>query len=703
MTLLKTQRLIVYTLALLSITALLAATLPVGALQQPESHLIPIGGGYSDIYAGFVKEVIASATTNQVKILVLPSASATNADAISDEERAVLTKSAEERRFQIEEACKRAAPDTMTCTAILAPLFTRSDARQAEALKYFTDDLSAIFMLGDDPAVGMRVIGSTAVEKAVQQAQARGTIVGGTGGGGAMQSQAMLAGYNPAYNPSTSLNFGAVDVWDTFTKRGLALGLDGAILDQQFYQNGNEGRLLNAIALSDAPHVGIGIDTYTGLNVYGGTRLQDVFGLYTVMILDAETYHAAEAVQYVGKEHKLSLRNVLVQMLAPGKFSYDLDKRLLSLGTKAQAVNPKLARDFKALSLPRQAGPLILAGDLSSSVSGGPALKRLVELSGGDKANILIVAAGYPSDSAAQAAAEKYAALLGVPSQTAVVLDQTEPLAIPRDATGLLLIAKDQSKINVDQLQSLKAAWASGLPLLADNGGAAITGKVYSAHGPTPKEPDEAEFATEKSFLQGATQIEKGLGLLDITVEPQLLNDNRWGRLFALAYNSPQQIALGLTQNTALEITNEGPQTLGTNETFVLDLRNAGLDVGDNTGFVIANGMLDVFAPGEAVKPTAADVKATVTPAATPALPTETPTPTNTPTATATPTPTATGTPTSTPTPRPTATATPTPTATPVIVSKEPSEGLPLLPLAVGLGLLFFAAVLLLGRRRAPK
>jgi cyanophycinase-like exopeptidase len=692
-------------LILLSVLSVLAGALPALAQEPPIKQLIPIGGGYSDVYAGFAQAALANAKNNQVKILVLPIAAATNAETITDVERADKVKEGEERRFQIEEACKRAAPQNVKCTAIFAPILTRSDAQDLAAVKYFSDDLSAIFLLDGDPAIAMQVISDTPVEQALTTVYTAGTIVAGTGAGGRLQSLTQLTDYPPNFNADNALNFGAVEIRTTPPPRGLPFALKNALLDPHFFQQNRVGYLLNALALPDVPHVGLGVDTYTGVNVYDETRVQDVFGLYVATILDGETYHAADAVQYGGADHTLSLRNVLVQLLAPGKFSYDLDKRVMSIGTKARPPKAKIARDFKALALPKGAGPLILAGDLSEALDLNPIIQRFVSLAGGSQANLMIVAAGYPSASSAQTAADKYAKALDVPSQTVVVSAQDKPLTIPPEVTGLLLIAKDQSKVSTSLLEPIKTAWLNGLPVLADNGGAAVVGTSFSAHGPTPQDADEAEFAVQKSFLQGTTKIFDGLGLLDITVEPQLLNDNRWGRLFSLAYNQPDQLALGLTQNSALEITPSGARTIGDNALIMLDLRNAVLALGTNDGFVIANGLLDVFAPDESVKPVNADVKAVPTRAPTPVLPTNTPTPTSTATPTIPPPlipPTLTLTPTLTPTATPTETPTetPTPAVTPDETTASTSEGIPLVPIAIGAGIIFFVVVLIAGRRR---
>jgi cyanophycinase-like exopeptidase len=124
-------------------------------------------------------------------------------------------------------------------------------------------------------------------------------------------------------------------------------------------------------------------------------------------------------------------------------------------------------------------------------------------------------------------------------------------------------------------------------------------GANFSSHGPTPAEGKPAEMATQASFLKGETQIQAGLHLLDIHIEPQVLEDNRWGRLVSLAYNHPSKLAIGIDRDTALEIDRWGARVIGVNAVFVMDLRTAELEVGDNRSYVIANGLLDVFIPGE--------------------------------------------------------------------------------------------------------
>jgi cyanophycinase len=633
--------------------------------------LIPIGGGYTDIYTGFTSAAVANARKNYVNILVLPIGYASAPDHITSVERDDNLDAAELRRFEIEKACLRIAPADFECRVTLAPVFTRSDALDSANQAYFSNDLAAIFILGGDQSVAMRVINGTPIEVALNEAYVLGTIIAGTSAGGSILSSAMIAGYNPTFADFNALQFGAVDVWNSAEKHGLPFAIHDAILEGQFFQRGRFGRLINAISLPDSPHVGIGIDAYTGVYLVQGRMLENVFGRYSVAILDAETYHAAQAVRYVGPDHILSLRNVLVHLLSPGYSAFDLLKRQHSLSAPAD----KQKRSFDAFDLPAGNAPILLAGDLSQDLPGNPILRRFESVarrqSGGTQAKILIVAAGFSSSRAAQQMAAKFAAQLELPVQFLVVGPDSDNLDLPATNRydAILFIAQDQSILaaNLPQLSFIKDAWQAGKPVLADNAAAAALGEFFSALPPTPIDEEAREAVVQRSLIQGSTKIVPGLGLVNLNAEPQLITDNRWGRLFSLAYSQPEVIALGLPHNTVVEISPAGAVVSGENVVFTLDLRSAQLDLGMNRGFVIANGLLDVFAPGERLQPITADTSASPALAATPDL--STPTPTFLPTAT--PLPSLTLTPTEAPSEtllhgRPT--RTPRPTATPLVI-----------------------------------
>jgi hypothetical protein len=315
-----------------------------------------------------------------------------------------------------------------------------------------------------------------------------------------------------------------------------------------------------------------------------------------VAVLDVATYGATDSLHYAGERETISARNILVHLLAPGDFYYDITTRTSSLAKPPHTVGRRL----NELKLPKDAGPLLLTGGLKNdSLVWG----RFAKLSAGSDEPLLIVATGFPNERPAQRAADKLGEQLGGAYTTVVIsVDGNEPNVDDGAYRGIVVLARDQSLLQPERLGAIKRAWLSGTPLLLDGAAAVLAGTVFSAHAPTPEEAEPAELATQRSFLAGRTVITDALGLVDITVEPQLLADNRWGRLFSLAYTQPGTVAFGLADGAGLLLTEEGVEAVGDNVVISLDLRRATLDLGANQAFVIANGLLDVFAPGDDIR-----------------------------------------------------------------------------------------------------
>jgi cyanophycinase-like exopeptidase len=102
-------------------------------------------------------------------------------------------------------------------------------------------------------------------------------------------------------------------------------------------------------------------------------------------------------------------------------------------------------------------------------------------------------------------------------------------------------------------------------------------------------------------LIVGNTTINEGLGLVNAMIEPQVISDARFGRMFALAYQNPTFLAIGLPDNAALQFDGAAVTVLGANSVVTLDLSAATLAEGENGGFIWANGLLDTFANGEIV------------------------------------------------------------------------------------------------------
>jgi cyanophycinase len=581
----------------LAILLVLLAVAPAQAQSAPDL-LIPAGGGYGDVYDGIVQAMFERETDGAVTITVLPSAYATDAFEITDEERAQNIEDAEVRRSQIEEACLESAPEGVACVATTAPIFVRADAEDPANLAWFGEDVDGVFILGGDQAIAMQVLAGTPVEDALAELYGRRIVIAGTSAGAAVLSQSMIAGYSgDDFDSTNALNQGSVLLWQGEDERGLNFGVQGALLDQHFFQRGRPGRLLEAISRPDAPHVGVGVDAYTALRVEGGTVFTDVFGLYTAAVLDAETLGAAAGAQYVGEQNTLRLRNVLVHLLAPGGSSYDLATRTHSLAATLTPGDAAVSgRTFDGLVLPEGAGPLILAGRTTTPGQGDSyaAFVAATEASAGP---LLVVAAAWPNDIAARRAADKVAAALAISGST---VRDSEALSLDEPYAGIVVLGYDQAAIDPARLSAAAEAWRQGAPLLLERAAAAIAGAAYSQHG-SPVWEDEVD--TQQSMLAGSTTIADGLNLLPVTVEVRVLETNRWGRLFSLAYSHPDQPALAIGEDTALLLDDAGATVLGEGAIIALDLRGATLALGSNDGFAIANGLLDVFTPSDAVAP----------------------------------------------------------------------------------------------------
>lgn len=565
--------------------------------QDAAGLLAPVGGGYADVYPGIVAALLARAQDNNVQVVVIPTTYSTNATAITAAERETNLRDAERRRFELEEACKRAAAKGTRCTVTLAPIFTRTDAEDADILQLFGDDVTGVFFLGGDQAVAMEALANTPAEEAIAAVYARGGVIAGTSAGGAIQSRAMIADYSRNVAAGNALTRHAAELWNRTDRRGLSVGVSEAVLDQHFFQRGRLGRLLSTVLRPDAPPIGVGVDAYTGVRIEAGHVLTGVFGLYTVAVLDAATYDAAETVAYRGESELISARNVLVHLLAPGDFAYDITTRTPSLAPPPTA----LMRTLDALTAPDGAGPLFLTGGLATA---SEVWSLFGDATAGDDAPLLIVAAGFANVRPAQRAADKLGKQLGGDYVVKVVDGkQTMPLALDGAYRGIVVLARDQALLQPARLTVIANAWRTGTPLLLDGAAAALAGAAFAAHSPTPEDAEAAEIATQRAFLAGRTVITPALGLLDITVEPRVLADNRWGRIFSLAYTQPEMVAFGIADDAALIVTRDGASVAGDNVVVSLDLRAATLALGENQAFVIANGLLDVFAPGDVLWP----------------------------------------------------------------------------------------------------
>lgn len=211
----------------------------------------------------------------------------------------------------------------------------------------------------------MRVLMDTPLERTLQRAFFRGVPMGGTGGGAVIHATSMIASYaDRSYSPRNALHQDALAIWNESDRRGLSFGNKQVVLEHAIWERARLPRLLNAIAQVDTPPIGIGIERDTGMVLVDDTTLTTVFGLHSVLILDAQTFEAADSHHFGDISGTLAMRGVLFHLLAPSDYGYDITSRSTTLA-------PVLATghiSYEAVHLQAGAGVLILSGGVIGCV-----------------------------------------------------------------------------------------------------------------------------------------------------------------------------------------------------------------------------------------------------------------------------------------------------------------------------------------------
>jgi hypothetical protein len=135
-------------------------------------------------------------------------------------------------------------------------------------------------------------------------------------------------------------------------------------------------------------------------------------------------------------------------------------------------------------------------------------------------------------------------------------------------------------------------------------------------------------------FTPGRYQLQTGLGFVQANIEPLALTSHSWERSITSSYLFPETLSIGLAPGAALKIDSETASILGTNVVTLVDLRTATITTGESGIYEIANGLLDIYTPGEQIQALVADAEAAPIHAPTPELAVTTPPPEPIPTAT---------------------------------------------------------------------
>ena len=423
----------------------------------------------------------------------------------------------------------------------------------------------------------------------------------------------MIAGYTGANGPEQGLEEGSVDIWTydgaTDTERGLSFGLQDVLLEQHVLQRGRIARLINASFTSG--EIGIGVDADTAATIEDGSDLSRIGGASAVFVTDSLTYGSLGQFDPSGT---LSIQAVATHVLPAGD-GYDLAARRPVVAGTSIAAPVITGRSFPSLATPGGSGPLLLAGGAPSS----GVLDRLVAASGGAGSTIVVLAAGYAKAETATKDAKASVAALGARGVTAswyVVDAKAKPALVAAalsGADGMILTAPDPSLVLAGLAAqpaitaAIHAAWLGGAALLA-NDAAASALSIRFARDPRPgPSTAEVEAAAVAEFRPDSVDPVAGLGWVGVAIEPGIVSNRHWGRLYNDLDAAPVggRIGFGIDAGTAVEFRPDlaAPLVVGDGAAVALDGRYGSFGVGSNGALAARWVLLDTFVGGQAIAP----------------------------------------------------------------------------------------------------
>lgn len=575
--------------------------------------LVPIGGGYGhhveQQFAGLARQrAVQLGADRTVDLLVVPS---TYGDDPAD--RAENLRLAKGRTDDLNTACTAiVASGAITgCTARLLTLLDRADAENpANSAALAGRGVDGVFILGGDQTIAMRVLANTPAEAALAQAYRRGVVTGGSSAGNAVLSRSMITGYTPDGYPWTGLQRGSSTIgWGDSLgtdDRGLAFGSERFIFDQHFYQRGRFGRLLNLTAQSVEHYgspgkIGLGVDYNTAPVLADDRTITGMIGDSSAAVMDLA---GASAPAWVGPDGTLTVRGVRTGLLAPGAGQrYDARSRqLLVNGTALPAVP---APPPPRLALPGRAS--VLLGGGGNDTPGSAVLQRFAGKASG-AGDVLVLTAGYPDAAAARAAAQRYTAAVkkaGYQGRVRMLIAGTDPIdaASVAGAAGVLVLGGDQQLMS-DAVRdngfagAVRSAISTAKVVLTEGAATAALGPRYDAvANPTSDTDEDAAIA---AFRADGNSFSPGLGLIRAaTLEPILGYDYRWGRLYAAVAHHRATPAVGISEQTAVELDGTTATVLGARSVVTVDGRRGWFGTGSNGAIAAGNVFLSAYAGGQ--------------------------------------------------------------------------------------------------------
>lgn len=218
-------------------------------------------------------------------------------------------------------------------------------------------------------------------------------------------------------------------------------------------------------------------------------------------------------------------------------------------------------------------GPLLLIGGAEDKIGSRTILRRFVQLAGGPRARIAVVAAAsnfpdyvgkrYNEIFTALGAAE--VTLLDL--RTRELARRAEPLNQLDAATAIFISGGDQLKLTAmlggtPIARHIRARHAAGVVVGGTSAGASVASEHMLAYG-------QSGIPPRKAMMQFAP----GLGLISgIVVDQHFGARGRAGRLMTAVSHNPDLLGIGLDEDTAVEIDQGATLTvLGGGSVFIVD------------------------------------------------------------------------------------------------------------------------------------
>ncbi len=464
------------------IISIIALFVPVVvSAQQPEGPHVLLGSQPSALYyEAFCKQVAdqtISAGQHEAVILLIPMGDVVKEGSLAASDRTSLLKNAETQKSSLEAACNKVSAADISYQIVILPVFTREDAAETSLATYSNPTPAGILVLDGDLSRGIDIIDNTPFENVLHTLfQNPQVVIGGVGNGADYLARSRITGSNPAYAMEHPLQFDSIQVQQG--DASLSTFGDQVLIDHDIFSGMGIPEMINALTPSNQPHIGIGLDGPVGVPIDADNKIEGIIGDGRVIILDTETYHAAETTEYQGINNSLSVRNILVQSLDPGDFTYDFGSRQHSLA-KPQS---SLLRGFNFLYTPARSGEIYLMGSTSSELKDTETYMDFINSSGGKSAKLLAIAAGYPDNETAEKEINNISKVFGIPMDS--VVDPGDPrlqTANLAEYSGIILSVPENNQIDgwLDKLIPMKNAWSRGIPILALGQASAILGSYY--------------------------------------------------------------------------------------------------------------------------------------------------------------------------------------------------------------------------------